>query len=382
MGTWEDFFDPSIDSRRITRGNRIEHLPHDDRTISEIWQAIEQAEKFIWISMYIFEPDAVGHATIERLAEAGSRGCQVLLLYDQFGSFRLRKKHLAPLHAQNTEVAIFNPFWPPWTKRGRLTIRNHRKLVIVDGKQAFCGGMNLSEEFAGLELGEWVFDDTMVRAEGPCVHYLSTLFMRTWEETAGTAHPLPEPPPEPLEDNVPVQVLETDPRRSDTKLREVISKAISLAEERCYLTSPYFVPPRWLLDALTDAAGRGVDVQILTSGETDMPIARASARHGYGPLFAHGARIHEHTARILHSKTLTIDGLFGLVGSYNMDQCTSRHVLDLGLAALAPDLAAALEEEFFDNLEQSREVAPEAWSDRSWLARTSQKAAHAVYRRI
>jgi cardiolipin synthase len=278
-------------------------------------------------------------------------------------------------------VAVFNRFWPPWKKQGRLTIRNHRKLIILDGTTAFCGGMNLSEEFAGDDYGEWVFDDTMVRLEGPCVRDLADVFMRTWRETTGNELPLP-PRSEPLEDGAPIEVLETDPRRSETKLRRAISAAISQAEEQCYLTSPYFTPPPWLQTALLDAADRGVDVRILTAGDTDMRIARAAARHYYGPLLDRGVRIYEHLDRVLHSKTLMIDGLFGLVGSYNMDRWTSRHVLDVSVTTISAGLAAALETEFFDNLERSREISAEAWHDRGPLTRLKQRAASTVISRL
>lgn len=374
MADWNAFLDTTDPDRCISQGNRVEHFTHDDRTVRALWNAIEDAQDFIWISMYIFEPDEVGRETIERLADACRRGCTVLLLYDQQGSFRLKGKHLAPLETDHAEVAIFNRFWPPWAKQGQLSIRNHRKLVLVDGTTAFCGGMNLSEEFAGNDFGEWVFDDTMVRIEGPCVHHLADVFMRTWHETTGDEHPLP-PPMDPLEDGVPLEVLETDPRRPQTKLRSAISSAVAQAEERCYLTSPYFVPPSWLVESLIEAAERGADVRVLTAGDTDTRIARAAARHEYGTLFDHGIRIYEHKIRVLHSKTLTIDGVFGLVGSYNMDRWTSRHTLDLSVASVDTDLAAALEAEFLENLKGSHEVSPEAWRERNWATRVKQRVA-------
>lgn len=381
MDRWKDLMAVESQGRRVTDGNRVKHLKDDDRALHAFWRQIEQAQRRVWMSMYTIEPDAVGLGTLERLAAAAQRGCEVRLVYDFFGSIHLRPKHVEALRQHGGRATAFHRVWPPSRKHGAFGLRNHRKLLLIDDAVAFCGGMNLSEDYAGHEFEPWTFDDTVLRLEGPCVAELADIFLRTWKEELGEDGEAPPPMP-PAPDGIRVDVLETDSRRPQTQLQETLERAIGNARQRCRIATPYFIPADWLAGALIDAAARGVDVQVMTAGRTDMPIARAAGRLCYGRLLRGGIRIFEHFGRVMHSKMASIDGCFGIVGSYNMDLWTSRHVLDVSVSFADAPLARSLEEEFESFKRNASEFTLAQYEKRGMPTRLVQWAALQLARTI
>jgi cardiolipin synthase len=352
--TWSRFLGDVEPKHRISVGNRVTHLRDDDRAVRAIWTTIEEADERVWMSMYVLAPDEVGLGTIERLAAAAQRGCDVCVTYDYLGSIRLRDDHLEPLKTAGGGYAPFNRFWPPWKHTGSPRIRDHRKVIIVDTRAALCGGLNLSDEHVSEFGDEWIFDDTVLMIEGPAVRDLMGIFQSTWQEASGRRVELP-PGIDPLDGGKQLQVLETDPRRPETRLRQMLEEAVRRARRRCLIAAPYFLPADWLVEALLEAALRGADVRIITAGRTDLPPVRAAARHAFGPLLEAGVRIYEMYGRMLHSKIVTIDGTFGTIGSYNLDRWTAQHALDISIAIVSESIACSLEEECDTYIEASTE---------------------------
>lgn len=381
MSDWTDFL-TDLHADRTSHGNDLRHLDVDHETIEAIWSGIEGADERAWMSMYTLGPDAVGRGTLARLAAAAHRGVDVRLIYDHVGSFALSDDALDPLRRAGGHVAAFHPVWPPWRARGEGWIRNHRKLLVLDGAAGFCGGMNLGHHFVHVQRdGRAQFDDTMVRIEGPAVHGLATLFSRTWEEATGEALSLPARPAA-GDGDATVVVLETDPRRPETHLIATIGGAIRRARERVHITTPYFIPDVWLRDALQDALGRGVRVRILTAGRTDVALARLAGHAHYEPLLDAGAQLYEMQGRTIHTKKLTVDDAFCAVGSYNFDVWTSRHVLDASIATVAPALAASFEAEFADDLDHALPIDPDRWRTRGRVHRLAERAALVLARHL
>ena len=363
MPSWDDFLREATHrhagERRASEGNRPLHIIDDNRITRAVWGAIEAAQRCVWVSMYLLKPDDIGRGTLARLTKAARRGVEVRLICDGFTSWDLTERDLGPLRRAGGEVIFFNPVWP--FQRGghlrglaRLSTRNHRKLFVIDGETALCGGFNLSEFYAGRAYGSWLFDDTVLRLQGPCAHDLARLFACTWRELTGAAPALP-PRPAPHPQGILTAALETDPRRP-TPLAPFLVEAIERAETRCLFVTPFFVPPLPFYQALLNAARRGVDVHILTAGDTDRIVARWAGWHGYDELLAAGARIYEMQGRILHSKTLALDGAFGSIGSYNMDAWTTRHTLDLNVVFSDEKMARSLEYEFGISLRDAHEI--------------------------
>ncbi len=351
-----------------SEGNRLTLYTDGDAAFEVAYEAIQHARQRVWLEMYILEPDEVGRRLVEALVEAARRGCDVILLFDRFGSYRFRARHAAPIRKAGGRVALYNPLFP-WRKMGRkiapFSHRDHRKILIVD-ETGFTGGRNISAEYGGP--GPERFHDVTLRLEGPCVRDLASVFLDSLYNATRDVPPLPPPPP-PYPDGVFVDVLELNARTQERDLDRAIETRIDQARRCCYIATPYFIPPAWFRQALIHAAHRGTDVRILTAGQSDVPHARTAGRHLYGGMLASGARIFEMQDPVLHAKFLTIDGYHSIVGSYNIDQFGGKHNLEVGVAARDPVLARALEAEFHATLDQSIEMTLDAWKRRSPLTR-------------
>lgn len=349
-------------------GNRVTLLPDGDAVFQAAYAAIQAAVRRVWLEMYIIEPDDIGQQAIEALAEAARRGCDVRLLYDRWGSSRIRQQHLQPLLDAGGSVAVFNPLWP-WRKFGRkiatMLHRDHRKLLLAD-QTAFVGGTNISTEYGGP--GPELFYDLALRLEGPCIAHLEAQFVDAY---AAAAHRLPRPTVSPTyyEENVPVRVLALNRRQRQRSLDEGLRALLASAQNYCYLTTPYFVPPRWFVRALQQATGRGVEVRILTAGASDIPMARIAGRHLYAELLRSGIRIYELAHPVLHAKCLVVDGRYSVVGSYNVDRYGSKHNLELGVAVEDRTLADQLKHSFLHHLTNAQEIDQAAWQQRPWTQR-------------
>lgn len=346
-----------------SRGNRLTLFTDGDAAFRDAYEAIQAARERVWLEMYIMEPDEVGRPAIEALAEAARRGCDVILLFDRFGSPALSRKHIAPIQEAGGRVVLFNPALP-WRKLGRkvgsFLHRDHRKILIADDV-GVCGGRNISTEYGGA--GPEAFFDESVRIEGPAVQDLARVFIDSFFDATGEHLPLP-PRPAPLAGGLPVAVLGLNARQEELDLNRALHCLIDEARDCCYLMTPYFIPPRWFMQALVQAVQRGVDVRILTAGRSDVPLARIAARHVYGDLLEAGARIFEMQQPILHAKHLTVDAVHGVVSSYNVDRFGEKHNLEVGVIISDAGFARQLDTVFMEKLAEAEEVTLKAWMQR------------------
>ncbi len=352
----------------VSQGNRVRVLCDGDEAFEAMWEAIGSAERSVHLNTYILEPDRVGLRTLQELARAAARGCQVLAVIDAFGSHRLGAEQLDPLRASGVRLLLFNPLVRWRTPLSRL-VRNHRKILVADRAVAFCGGMNVAEEYAGSRHGTNLFRDTQLWVEGPAARDLAALVEDMASEIAGTPCALPGRPVEAAPDGSLALILESNVRRQRRAIQKALRTTITRAVERCALTSPYFVPPPRLMRALIHAARRGVDVRVLTAGRSDVPLVRLASQHLHGRMLRHGVRIFEMTARVLHAKTAEVDGVYAAVGSFNLDHWSDRRNLEVSVSVLDRDAARALEQQFRRDLEGSEEVQLESWERRSRVRR-------------
>lgn len=341
-------------------GNRLELFESGDAVWNAMWRAMRAARERVWLETYILEPDRVGTRTLAELANAAGRGCEVLLVYDDFGSLRVNDALLAPLRAVGVRAVAYNPIHP-WRRRGPILRRNHRKLLVVDRDIAFCGGLNVGEDYAGTQLGNARFRDSHVRVEGSAAGELARTVVTTLAEI-GEA-----PPPSAARDGQAacrpsqgslVQVLESNQQRKRRAIQRTLRTTIKRASSRCWITSPYFVPPTRLRQALGNAARRGLDVRVLTAGPSDVPLVSFASQHVYAWLLRRGVRIYEYGTpeRLLHAKTVAIDGVYGMVGSFNFDFWSWGRNLEVNLGVLDAVFARELEQQFEHDLLQAREV--------------------------
>jgi cardiolipin synthase len=313
---------------RMTRtpsssGNRVDVLVNASASYRSMIQAISGAREHVHVEFYIIQPDATGIGLRDQLVRKAREGLSVRLLYDALGSKKLPRDFWEPLHAAGGETAPFSPIWrilAPFRRRDRVDFRNHRKIVVVDGRVGFTGGINIGKEYLGLdpEMGHW--RDTHMRIEGPAVLSLQRAFAYDW--TTATQRVLDEeryyPEPEVAGPST-VQVIDSGPDSSWSAIAHVFVQTITSARRRVWITNPYFVPSPAIEQALVGAALRGVDVRLLLPGRPDHLLVAFAARSYYAPMLEAGARIYHYQRGFVHAKTMVIDDWVGTVGSANMD---------------------------------------------------------------
>lgn len=357
-------------------GNRVELLLENEEAFRSKAEAVRGAARSVWAEYYIVEDDATGKAFLSALAERARAGRDVRLLYDAVGSSDIPEEELEALREAGGRTAAFLPL-NPLRRRWSAHLRNHRKLLVVDEEIGFTGGMNVGDEYAG---GSRIaggsgkggrnrpWRDAHLRLEGPAVFDLATVFAEDWTFATGERL-VPSSIPMPVSGGSVVAVLPSGPDQAANANAHVYFSALSGALERCWLTTPYFVPDEPAARALANAALRGIDVRVLVPAESDVPVARAAGRFFYGSLLRSGVRIFEYQPAVLHAKTVVVDGSWALVGSANFDFRSFALNFELGAVVFDRAFAALLEERFTRDLSDSREVTLAAVERRGFAER-------------
>jgi cardiolipin synthase len=288
-----------------------------------IADAILAAKHHVHLEYYIFEADDRGESFRELLAKKAREGVECRLLVDNVGSFGLNRKFLQPMIDAGVKVAFFWPvrFTRPWG----MHLRNHRKLVVVDGKVGFIGSQNIGGETLRRRGRRLTWRDTQVRIEGPGVLQLQTVFAEDWAFTTGEKLEAPayHPTPRPLGASL-VQTVPTGPDESELGLEMLLLTLVAGARQRITLTTPYFIPSGALLLSLAGAAKRGVAVDLLVPRDSDHAIVRWASRAWFRLLARSGITILEYPETFVHAKVVTIDDRIVLLGSANMDMRSFR----------------------------------------------------------
>lgn len=362
--------------------NQIKIFHDGDEAFSAIFAAIKNAQHSVFIETYTLAPDRVGMRLREAVLEAKMRGAQITILYDHIGSNRLTSAFIAPMIEAQIKVMAFNPIWP-WRRRGPLLFRDHRKIIVVDEKIAFCGSMNMSADYAGPVYGNNKFRDTLACIQGPAVADLLAITKESIAESEFENRPdvatenivskidassivrlflhRLRSRTEPLtlsldQDGTIVQVLRSNQRRNLSHIQKSMEEIVNRAVSYCYFTTPYFLPHDGLRKALLNAQKRGVDVRILTAGISDVPLMRYASHHVYMGFLHQGIRIYEMTEKSLHAKIATIDGVYSSIGSYNLDHWSARRNLEVNLAIIDQGIARGLKEQFERDVASSQEI--------------------------
>jgi cardiolipin synthase len=328
------------DGGGLVDGNLLAWLPDGEQFFAAAAAAIEGARKHVHFVVYIFRPDTTGLRFLALLERAARRGVQVRLLYDSFGSFGLTNANLAPLRAAGGRAEAFLPVL--WRRRPfTLNLRNHRKLLVVDGEVGFVGGRNVADEYATDRFGaQRRWHDAMVSVRGPAVDRLQDVFVEDWhtatEEVLADVFAAPQPAGDRK-----LAVVCSGPDRELSELWFAVVQAIGEAKETVELSSPYLLPPPELLFALQLAARRGVRVRVHTNGpKTEAWVLHHAQRSQYRRFLAAGIEIHESIEDYNHAKALVVDGRVVVVGSANMDLRSANLNFEAAVVAVdAPDLA-------------------------------------------
>jgi len=368
-------------------GNKVTLLQDGAATYPAMFAAIGEARDHINLESYIIEDDEIGRQFADLLLQQQGRGVQVNLIYDSVGGFNTPKAYFDRLREGGIEVLEFNPVNPLATKTPWLiNNRDHRKLLVVDGRTAIIGGINISSVYSSGSIAsrpvkaagnavEW--RDTDLEIEGPAVGELQKLFMETWQKQRG--QPLAPkdyfPALEPQGKDI-VRAIGSTPDDPYSLMYLTLISAIGNAEKQVYLTHAYFVPDPQLLKSLIDAAGRGVDVKLILPSHSDSATVFSAGRSHYSTLLKAGVKLYERGGALLHSKTAVIDGVWSTVGSTNLDWRSFLDNDEINAVILGRDFAQQMLAMFASDLAASQEIDLESWERRplsfrfkEWMAR-------------
>ena len=314
----------AVTLRPLVPGNRVQPLHDGEQAYPDMLQAIRAAQRTVCLSTYIFDTDAVGREFAAALAAAARRGVAVKVLVDAIGERYSRPRATALLREQGVPAQRFLPLSlrHPFL---HLNLRNHRKLLVIDGALGFTGGMNLGARHLARNLANSKrVVDLHFRVEGPVVPQLEHAFLEDWCFTTGEACVLPEPPPLATAGTAICRGVSAGPNEDFEKLHWIYIGALSAAQERVLIMTPYFIPSRELVAALTAAALRGVKIELLLPGKNNLPYVDWASRAFLWELLRRDIWIGFQPPPFVHTKLFIVDDQYAVVGSANLDPRSLR----------------------------------------------------------
>ncbi len=352
-------------------GNEVQLLVDAAQAYPAMLDAIEAAQHHIHLLFYIWNHDDTGRHFLRLLERKARQGVEVRLLCDAIGSWGMTPRAAKELIAAKGQVARF---LPPGLTAGvpTLNFRNHRKILVVDGKVGFTGGINVGDEYAG------AWKDLALQVRGPAVLQLQEVFADDWffstgEDLADLEHFGPH---RPWKGQATCQLVASGPDCRYEQMQDVLFMAINEAKERVFIVSPYFIPNPPILAALRSASLRGIDVRIMVPGRSDVRISRWASRSFYSDLLDVGIRLFEYMPGILHAKAVLFDRELSLVGSANINNRSFRLNFEASMVVGDPTLNHAIASLFESDMAQSNEIHLDEVLQRPWRTKVLDGAAH------
>jgi cardiolipin synthase len=353
----------------IVGGNAVEILLNGEQIFPALLDSIRAARRTITYAQYYYEEGPVARDIAEALAERCRAGVGASILLDAFGSLNMPREYVEQMRGAGCHVVWFRPF-SRYAFR-RYYHRNHRRILVVDGRVGFTGGAGVSRKWMGNGRTEHHWRDTDVRVEGPVVEYLQAAFAESWLEATGMVLGGESYFPRPIETRgqVHAQVARSSPAGGSVAMYTTLLLALAAARERVLVTNPYFVLDETMREAVLQAVRRGVRVEVLVPAVIDYNVVRLASRAQFGELLLAGVEIHEYTPALLHAKTMVIDGVWATIGSTNLDNISFAVNDELNLIVYDRGIAGQLERIFAADVRVSRRVTYEAWKRRGVRAR-------------
>lgn len=378
---------------RFSRNNTVTLLMTGQEKFDDLFKAIDQARSSIHMEYFNFRNDSINRLLISHLAPKVKEGVKVRLLYDAFGNMShnspMRKQDIDAIRAQGIEIYQFDPIRFPFVNH--VWARDHRKIVVIDGRLAYTGGMNVADYYikGTAQVGEW--HDMHCRIEGDAVNELQRIFLRTWNKTARQnisgpqyyrglgdisyfhglkadschSHGLQQ-----------VGIINREPRISNTIIRDFYTSAIQSAKDSIKLINPYFTLNRSIKKALTEAVKRGVKVDIMLSVRSDEPLTPDCGFYNAHKLMKKGCNLWMFKPGFHHTKVIMVDGRFCTVGSANLDARSLRFDYEENAVIIDPCITAQLDRLFDSQKPESFKLTPGKWKEwrtpwqrfRGWFA--------------
>ncbi|MCS7045927.1 MAG: cardiolipin synthase [Gemmataceae bacterium] len=363
----------------VTTGNHVDFYHEGAPAFAAMRAAIAEARDHVHLEFFIWQPDELGRELLALLTDKARHGVEVRLLYDAMGSHRLRWRLLRPLHQAGGKSQPFLPL-NPWRRRFQLNLRNHRKILVVDGNVGFVGGLNVGDEYLGKDPHFGYWRDTHLRLRGPAVYDLQLIFCEDWDFAAN----------EKLVDRVEsehryfrvesadgpyaAQIIASGPDDEKKAIREVTFAAIIRARQRVWIASPYFVPDAALLDALRLAALSGVDVRFLGLFHPDKWFPFYACRYWWAEVLRAGVKVYQYTKGMMHAKVMIVDDDFASVGTANFDNRSMFLNFEVNCLLYSHDAVRELETAFQCDFAESILLDPDVYAERPFAGRILENA--------
>lgn len=350
----------------IIPGNRVEALQNGDEIFPAMLEAIASAQKTITFETYIYWSGHVGQLFADALSERARAGVAVNVTIDWAGSISMDQKQLAQMERAGVRVERYRPLH--WYNIGRLNNRTHRKLLVIDGRVGFTGGVGIGDPWQGHAQDPEHWRDIHFRIEGPVVAQMQAAFNDNWIKTSGQVLNGPDyfPPLEPV-GGMDAHMFISSPASGSESMHLMYLLAIAAAEHSIDLEAAYFIPDTLISQALIAARKRGVKIRVLLPGEnTDSDAARMASKSDWGPLLRAGVEIHEYEPTMFHNKMLIVDHLLVSVGSTNFDLRSFQLNDEASLNVYDPEFAAKMTRVFENDLKPTRRYTYETWANRPW----------------
>jgi cardiolipin synthase len=367
MNLGEPAFFPTLEAHAqapIVGGNRLTLLLNGEQIYPAVLRAIRQARTTITYAQYSYEDGPIAREVAEALAERCRAGVTAHILLDTVGTLTMPREYVDVMSKAGCEVVSFRPIGPFGIHRANN--RNHRRILVIDGRVGFTGGSGVSFKWMGNGRVEDHWRDTDVQIEGPVVEYLQGAFAENWVEATGVVLGGADYFPRPIEvkGQTHAQVIRSGPRGGSYAMYTTFLLALSSAQRSIKITNPYVLLDEQMMETLLRAAQRGVRVSFLVPGVSDHPIVRHAGRRQFGKLLEAGIEIYEYGPALLHAKTMVIDGVWATVGSTNLDHRSFKLNDELNVVTYDRAFAANLESVFEGDLRYARRINLEAWRDR------------------
>jgi cardiolipin synthase A/B len=345
----------AVTNRPLLPGNVIEPLQNGEETFPAMIEAIEAAGQRVYLTTYILETNRTGRQIIKSLGRAADRGVDVRVIVDGVGELYSWPRARTLLRRTNVQWAIFLPprLIPPSL---HINLRNHRKLLIVDGRIGFTGGMNIGDRNLAADLSNPArVEDLHFRVHGPVLAQMEQVFLADWSFCSGSSPP-------PIEENVELhtggalcRTLVDGPNEDLDRLAMILVGSVSMARKRVYLMTPYFLPSRELIGALQSAVLRGIDVKIVLPWKNNLPYIKWAGENMLWELLQYGVRVYYQPPPFVHSKLFLVDDYYTVIGSANIDPRSLRLNFEMALEIYDQAFNADLSQRFLQAVSRSRE---------------------------
>lgn len=354
----------NIDNTPLLGGNVVKFYIHAGNKFEDLLRDIKAAKHHIHIEYYIFADDKIGKSLQSALIEKSLQGVEVRVIYDSYGSRKTKKSFLEEMRKAGIEAEPFLKLvFPRFTSR--LNYRNHRKIVVIDGKIGYVGGMNIADRYIeGVSWGQW--RDTHVRIEGKGVQGLQSVFLIGWHFVSHTLITSRKYFPElPAYGNTMMQTANSGPLRNEREIFHGVLQAIYDAQKSIFIQTPYFIPPDSMTEALKAAAIRGVDVRLMVPAKSDVKLVQLASKSFFKDMMQSGIKVFMYEGGFLHSKMMIFDHSLTLVGSVNFDFRSFEHNFEVESFIYDSEVAEKAIAIFIEDQRRSQIISFRNWNKRS-----------------